>query len=53
MQTTKLTRNEVLKEAGDKSAAIFQVEGGYLKLIRKLPDGRSRSIIARLSVRGA
>lgn len=45
MQTIKLARSDVLKEAGDKPAAIFQVEDGYLKLIRELPDGRSQFII--------
>lgn len=38
MQTIKLARNEVLKEAGDKPAAISQVEEGYLRLIAIAQD---------------
>ncbi|HWU80039.1 MAG TPA: Crp/Fnr family transcriptional regulator [Caulobacter sp.] len=45
MRTIRLARNEPLKAAGDAPAAIFQVEAGYLKLIRDLPDGRSQLIL--------
>jgi CRP-like cAMP-binding protein len=45
MQTIDLDKNQVLKDAGEAPAAIFQVENGYLKLIRLLSDGRSRFIV--------
>jgi CRP/FNR family transcriptional regulator, cyclic AMP receptor protein len=45
MRTVRLARNEALKGAGDAPAAIFQVEMGYLKLLRDLPDGRSQLIL--------
>lgn len=45
MQTIVLDKNQPLKEAGEAPAAIFQVAQGYLKLMRNLPDGRSRFIV--------
>ena len=45
MQTIELDKNQSLKEAGEAPAAIFQVMDGHLKLMRHLPDGRSRFIV--------
>jgi CRP/FNR family transcriptional regulator, cyclic AMP receptor protein len=45
MRTIRLAKNEPLKAAGDAPAAIFQVEEGYLKLVRGLADGRSQLIL--------
>jgi CRP-like cAMP-binding protein len=45
MQTIKLAKNASLKQAGEAPGAIFQVEDGYLKLMRHLPDGRSLLIL--------
>ena len=45
MQTIELEKNQILKEAGQAPAAIFQVQDGHLKLVRHLPDGRSRFIL--------
>jgi CRP/FNR family cyclic AMP-dependent transcriptional regulator len=45
MQTIELDRHQCLKEAGETPAAIFQVKAGHLKLMRHLPDGRSRFIV--------
>ncbi|MFC4311805.1 Crp/Fnr family transcriptional regulator [Steroidobacter flavus] len=45
METIPLEKQQTLKEAGEAPAAIFQVQHGHLKLMRHLPDGRSRFIV--------
>ena len=45
MQTMKLDRDQILKEAGEAPAGIFLVTQGHLKLMRHLPDGRSRFVV--------
>lgn len=45
METIQLDKHQILKESGEAPAAIFQVQVGHLKLMRHLPDGRSRFIV--------